>query len=190
MISPPAERALRRIIEGDCPTPKDDELLRPLCGLGLLAPSKSAEAIAPCIAIIPERSALDALDTGPRAPTVVRPLFAFLRARSVLHRQGLESALAQVKRTRSCPRSAASADEVSREVVAFATLRTWLGPLDRCLPLSLALARRCAPHDPDVRLVFGVKLRPFRAHAWVQHGDTVLNDRVDNVRVFTPVLVI
>jgi hypothetical protein len=41
-----------------------------------------------------------------------------------------------------------------------------------------------------MELVFGAKLNPFAAHCWVQLEDVVLNDRTDNVAVFTPVGVI
>jgi len=39
-------------------------------------------------------------------------------------------------------------------------------------------------------LVLAVKLQPFAAHAWVQWQDLVVNDRVDAVRDFTPILVV
>ncbi len=41
---------------------------------------------------------------------------------------------------------------------------------------------------PD--LIFGVSMRPFRSHCWVQVGDIVINDRLDNIRNFTPILVL
>jgi hypothetical protein len=41
---------------------------------------------------------------------------------------------------------------------------------------------------PDV--VLGVQLGPFSAHCWVQHEDRLVNDRVDMVRTFTPILVL
>jgi len=39
-------------------------------------------------------------------------------------------------------------------------------------------------------LVVGVRLNPFAAHSWVQAGSHVLNDRMDSVRTYTPVLVL
>ena len=39
-------------------------------------------------------------------------------------------------------------------------------------------------------LVFAVMTRPFAAHCWVQLDETVLNDRLDHVRKFTPILVV
>jgi hypothetical protein len=39
-------------------------------------------------------------------------------------------------------------------------------------------------------LVFAVRLDPFAAHCWLQHDELVLNDAVDRVGAFTPVLVL
>jgi len=33
-------------------------------------------------------------------------------------------------------------------------------------------------------------VRPFQAHCWVQFEDHVLNDHLDNVRNFTPILIV
>jgi len=38
--------------------------------------------------------------------------------------------------------------------------------------------------------VIGIRPDPFLAHCWVQHKGLVLNDDIDNVRTFTPILVI
>jgi hypothetical protein len=37
-------------------------------------------------------------------------------------------------------------------------------------------------------IVFGVTGTPFKAHCWVQLGDQLLNDSLDNVTPFTPIL--
>ncbi len=38
--------------------------------------------------------------------------------------------------------------------------------------------------------VFGIRTGPFAAHCWVQHGHIVLNDSVDNVRSYTPIMLV
>lgn len=63
-------------------------------------------------------------------------------------------------------------------------------PLDRCLPRSLATAHRMLDRGIAPTLVLGVKLGPFEAHCWVQHGATLVNDRIDNVRRFVPIRVV
>jgi hypothetical protein len=37
--------------------------------------------------------------------------------------------------------------------------------------------------------VIGVRSSPsFMAHSWIQHGGTVLNDSIDHVSVYTPIM--
>lgn len=38
--------------------------------------------------------------------------------------------------------------------------------------------------------VFGVKLDPFMAHCWVQFGDFVLNDRLEHIADYKPILIV
>jgi hypothetical protein len=61
-------------------------------------------------------------------------------------------------------------------------------PLDRCLVRAVALANDALSAGYGVTLVFGVQLRPFGAHCWVEHCGEVLDDSIDHVRRFAPVL--
>ena len=61
---------------------------------------------------------------------------------------------------------------------------------DRCLHDSLALIGFLASEGVFPRWVIGVKTRPFGAHSWVQHGGIVLNDQHENVRRYSPILVV
>jgi hypothetical protein len=54
------------------------------------------------------------------------------------------------------------------------------------LVLSVFLTRRMVP----CTLMIGVSTKPFAAHAWVQAGDCVLNDTVEHVLTFTPILAV
>jgi Transglutaminase-like superfamily len=54
------------------------------------------------------------------------------------------------------------------------------------LVLSVFLTRRMVP----CTLVIGVSTKPFAAHAWVQIDECVLNDTVEHVLTFTPILAI
>lgn len=61
---------------------------------------------------------------------------------------------------------------------------------DRCLHDSLALVGFLASEGVFPRWVIGVKTRPFGAHSWVQYGGSVLNDQHENVRRYSPILVV
>jgi hypothetical protein len=82
-------------------------------------------------------------------------------------------------------------DELLELLISFQRLRIWTySSFNRCLFDSLAqflfLLRRNVPSS----LVLGVQTKPFAAHAWVQRGHVVLNDTLEKVRRFTPILAI
>lgn len=58
-----------------------------------------------------------------------------------------------------------------------------------CLRRALALLKHLGPRASSVDWVFGVTGAPFSAHCWVQHGDTVLNDAIENTRIYTPIMI-
>lgn len=61
-------------------------------------------------------------------------------------------------------------------------------PIPRnCLLDSIALLRWLGRDNVAATLVFGAKLDPFAAHCWVQAGDLLLTDRLEEIERFTPV---
>lgn len=71
---------------------------------------------------------------------------------------------------------------------AFSRSRLLVHGWDDCLAQSIAFRRACRRLRIDAQIVIGVCLDPFAAHCWVQLGDIVLNDNVERVRHFTPIL--
>ena len=57
-----------------------------------------------------------------------------------------------------------------------------------CMFDSLSLVLFLASYDVYPQWVYGVKIEPFAAHCWVQAGGLVVNDIVDNVREYTPIM--
>jgi hypothetical protein len=79
---------------------------------------------------------------------------------------------------------------VRRLTRAFCRIRPWFYTAhDRCLVDSLILAEFLHRYGYPARLVIAVHPRPFSAHAWVQVGDCVIDDTVETVRRFAPILV-
>lgn len=78
-----------------------------------------------------------------------------------------------------------SADEIAR-VVQIAADRGILRPT--CLPHALVLWALLRRHGIDAEIYFGVRRAAggIDAHAWVAHGDTVLNDVHDVSTHFAP----
>jgi hypothetical protein len=181
MLAPAPSAALARTARGER-RDGDAEILRILVDQGLAQMGDEGGALAPCAVHPVEESQLD---LAPVAPGFRTPLAAsgYAAARARLRFRGLEASLRHLASMRRRHGTA----NPDRTIAAFARLRLWVSPDGRCLPLSLALATRCATED--IRLVFGVRLNPFAAHAWVQRGNRVLNDEVHVVRQFTPILV-
>lgn len=68
---------------------------------------------------------------------------------------------------------------------------SWLRPRSgHCLTNSIAFMRVAQSRGLKAQLVLGVCAAPFSAHCWVQAGGHVLNDRLENIRNFEPILTI
>jgi hypothetical protein len=81
-------------------------------------------------------------------------------------------------------------DPLAELVATFHQLRPFYVRKYVCLYDSLALVEFLAHYRLFPQWVFGVTAEPFAAHCWVQQGDRVLNDSVEYVRGFTPIMVV
>lgn len=87
-------------------------------------------------------------------------------------------------------RASRSRRTAAQNIRAFEHARLLRTAADRCLPRSIALALCLASDGERTNLVIGVKLAPFGAHCWVQSGGEVLNDSVEEVLRYQPILII
>ena len=65
-----------------------------------------------------------------------------------------------------------------------------IGAHDKCLSRAISLTIELRRSGLDAFAVLSVALRPFQAHSWVQLGDQLVNDDLETVRKFQPILVI
>jgi len=72
-------------------------------------------------------------------------------------------------------------------IARFETIERVVIGRDACLLRSLSLHRLLARAGHPTTLVFGVKLHPFEAHCWLQQGDLVLNDTLEQTGLFTAI---
>lgn len=94
------------------------------------------------------------------------------------------------------PAEQANADRPARparleaDAARFVRLAPWLPHSGVCLmrSLQLLLYLRTLGHTPA--WVFGVRTWPFQAHCWLQSGDVVLDDHLEHVRAFVPIMAI
>jgi len=132
------------------------------------------------------RAAVRPIDTG-------RFLTAIMSAALVLRRSHMETLVRKVDRRRKeNGRGDSQADlPKARELTfRFRAMRPWVPLGYRCLFDSLALLKFLARYGVFPTWVFGVRTAPFGAHCWVQAGEVVLNDTVEQVRPFTPIMAV
>jgi hypothetical protein len=75
-------------------------------------------------------------------------------------------------------------------IAAFNRLRPLYNRGYLCLFDSLALLLFLAKYQLFPRWTFAVQSEPFAAHCWVQEQDVVLNDTVERVQPYTPILAV
>ena len=127
-----------------------------------------------------------------RLAGVARALWTQRRVEARLSKHSLPLVLSQLRGV--VERKSSGDAEISEEglncIGAFEQARLLRTAADRCLSRSIALAACLAAHGDRTRIVLGVHSPPFAAHCWVQHGDTVLNDSVEEVLRYQPILVV
>ena len=107
-----------------------------------------------------------------------------------LRTKGLVRALARIERRRIRVRSSAATRNAyaPRLIAAFKDFRPLYPRSYLCLFDSLALVEFLAINRVFPRVVFGVIADPFQAHCWLQEGNMVLNDDLERVARYKPIL--
>lgn len=86
------------------------------------------------------------------------------------------------------PTDAGDLSPVHDAAHAFSELLPWLPFEGACLRRSALLVAFLRRRGLTARWVFGVRTWPFRAHCWVQRDDVCLNDDVERLSAYTPIL--
>ena len=166
-----------------------------LLDAGLITPNPSS--IAPHIpALIPKTTDEWTADTIAGRPRMgSRAYFGILRAVLAARLALKYRSLAQITlalRRRKTTLAAQVQCDVNRTAhlsLVFDYLRPYvLSAVNACLLDSITLLNFLALYQIYPDLVFGVRTRPFIAHCWVQYNHIVLNDTVERVCRFTPIL--
>jgi hypothetical protein len=182
-----AEAEFRRLAGAGDPATESGPLksTRPSIGMGEIQARRCAETRT-------IRQSL--LDRPPVAADLLATARAVLRLQQARLRFTLLGlAPAFVSFTKAKRRSAgrsASADSLVATLAGFRAAERMLSIHDQCLSHSYAIARYLLGCGIDAELILGVRIGPFAAHCWVQHRAWLVNDRLDTVRTFTPILVL
>jgi hypothetical protein len=94
------------------------------------------------------------------------------------------------KRLRSAPIEPTTIEQMHRRITTFNALRLIYPRQYLCLFDSLALAEFLAQVKLYPDWAFGVSADPFRAHCWLQICSVVLNDTVEHVSTYTPIMTV
>jgi hypothetical protein len=179
--------ALFRRLAGLAQPPADKAAFDRLLGLGLLEAAEVGRVPSPAPGHIPRTSLLEeASRARPGLLMLAETAVQLLPIKVAIARRRVAGRLARIVAFKARLSAPADAEPLARRFIAA---RPFLPIAPNCLADSLALAEFLLRRGASADLVFGVKLIPFAAHAWVQTKDLILNDHVDHVREFTPVLV-
>jgi hypothetical protein len=101
-----------------------------------------------------------------------------------------------VRYVRARKRCAPTSDTYSKNFLAraisvFVCLRPFVfTSRDQCLLESLVLIEFLSRKGIHPSWVFAVRSNPFSAHCWLQLGSVVLNDTIEHIQSFTPIMVV
>ena len=120
---------------------------------------------------------------------------AFLYCRASLKFERLNAVVERIgrlhSRSRSLRKESARLDSYVTIVETFRRLRVYgYTANDACLLDSLVLTLFLHQYELAPIFVIGVRSRPFEAHAWVQIGDCAIDDKLESLSRFTPILAV
>lgn len=75
-------------------------------------------------------------------------------------------------------------------VAQFEKLRPWLPLQGQCLMRSYHLRTFLRARGLDALWVFGVRTWPFDAHCWLQAGETVLDEDLERLSAYQPIMAV
>jgi len=106
--------------------------------------------------------------------------------------QPIERVVARILHQRSTRPARTSDVTAIRDLTEiFRRLRPLLfSSRNHCLFESLALLNFLSHYDIQPTWVFGVTAAPFSAHCWLQSGQVACNDPLDQIRRYTPIMVV
>lgn len=127
----------------------------------------------------------DVAPVEPSAGTMAGWLPLLARSSAKFHQATFAQLLATA---RSGRRQGSSLDEVERQAGWMVHARPWLPFQGLCLKRSFLQLQLLQAAGCQVDWMFGVRTWPFSAHCWLQAGDLALNDTVDRISVYEPIL--
>lgn len=117
-----------------------------------------------------------------------RYIASVISAKTALRMRNLHGIVLRERRRTAAPSAAFDPVRASLLCSVYSRLRVIATGPGQCLFDSLALKLFLAKYGLFPQWIFGVRLNPFAAHCWLQHGETLVNDSLDFVGRFTPIM--
>ena len=175
----------------------DENALKQLLECGLLTQQRDdGKDATPAAIDLPSISLIEDFRIEPpriRAGHVLAFLHAVFAAMFRLKVQSIEKVVRRTRRRRFAADHVLSEDRARlRDLTEiFRRLRPLLfSSRNHCLFESLALFNFLAHYDIYPTWVFGVTTVPFAAHCWLQLDTIACNDPLDQIRRYTPIMVV
>jgi hypothetical protein len=134
------------------------------------------------------------LATTVTALELARFAIALIRSISLLRFGRMQAIVRSIQRSRTRLRNV---NQISSEMAMqhllriFVRIRPWAYTAhDACLLDSLSLVHFLHSHGTPAEWVIGVRMRPFGAHCWARFEGLILNDTVEHVEEFTPIIAV
>lgn len=187
------EAAFRKLVEGSELSAQDLQTLQPLSAQALL---QSCSPSAPLQSEVVDVAEADTvLDTGPVSVRhLIIALCWQLSASMTLKVGSFQAIIRRLKSPKGFGSRHLSEAERGRRAFQVASAHDAVGRIlsrqDQCLRNAIALRWALAWAGVDAKLVLGVKVGPFEAHSWVQFERAVLNDYLDRVREYRPIVAV
>ena len=178
------------------PCTRSEGLAADLCRQGILTTAECGGKPVVAQTIIPATKSATADRGRLRASEWLRHSIQFVsataRTRRQFKTQSFETIMRELSSRRERAGDALDVDiQYERQLVLiFDVCRVYYSRPFVCLFDSVCLFNFVSRYGFYPALVFGVIAEPFRAHCWLQEGDTVLNDSVERVLAYTPILCI
>lgn len=170
------------------------QLARQLIDRGILSESSAAGRPVQPLALERPHRELRGTPGGGKLDLSKAPSFACsaLRAHILLKHSNIEKTVRSVERSKlaASPSGPLEEDRIVRLVHGFNALRSLFPRNYLCLFDSLALLLYLFRQGVFPSWVFGVMADPFAAHCWLQTGDLVLNDSLERVSHYTPIMAV
>jgi len=133
------------------------------------------------------------MHSRPRFTEAVAFVLACLVGKYLRKHRSIEQIVKRVKRRREWHTSDTEfdIDRARRLMSASGRIRSLLlSTRGLCLLEAIVLLEYFARYRLFPTWVFGVQTRPFAAHCWLQHEHIVLNDTVEHVTRYTPIMTV